>query len=215
MLAEKESEGHSEMQMRNARQEVGIVAHMLQFAGPKGSSLSSKAGPPQRQDRESSRDAHVCLEVDEVSALIAWACRPSNVGGHLKLRARKLGIGVPQRRGVQHKREFSVLPSLARDHELTHRYLSSLLVQYSGLVNNKAVGIEPASSGKGIVISTKKSKSPSNKVAGTWNTQTIKKGGSRRYAGAVANVVGKKGYRADLLKVSLEGPKNDVRSGET
>ena len=69
-----------------------------------------------------------------------------------------------------------------------------------GWVNDKSVGVEAAPSGKGIVISTKKDKLATNKIAGSRNTQTIKRGGSRRAAGAVANIVGKKGYRSDLLK---------------
>lgn len=78
----------------------------------------------------------------------------------------------------------------------------SFAPQYSGLVNDKAVGIEPAANGRGIVVSTKKTKAPRNKIAGTRNVQTISSGGSRRAAGAVANIVGKRGYRSDLLKVS-------------
>lgn len=74
--------------------------------------------------------------------------------------------------------------------------------QYSGIVNDKAVGVEAAPSGRGVVVSTKKTKAPSNKVAGTRNNYTISKGGSRRAAGVTANIVAKNGYRPDLLKVS-------------
>lgn len=74
--------------------------------------------------------------------------------------------------------------------------------QYSGLVNDKAVGVEPSASGRGIIVSTKKTKHASNKVAGTHSTFELKKGGSRRDAGKVANTVA--GYRSDLLKVSQQ-----------
>lgn len=78
-------------------------------------------------------------------------------------------------------------------------------LQHSGLVNDKAVGVEAAPSGRGVVVSTKKnsSKTPSNKVSGTRSIYTIKKGGSRRAAKAVANIVGKNGYRPDLRHVSI------------
>lgn len=69
-----------------------------------------------------------------------------------------------------------------------------------GWVNDKSVGIDAAKSGKGIVITTKKNKAASNKIAGARSVQQINRGGSRRSAGAVANIVGKRGYRADLLK---------------
>ncbi|CCF50164.1 hypothetical protein NDA11_000787 [Ustilago hordei] len=75
--------------------------------------------------------------------------------------------------------------------------------KYSGLVNSKAVGIEPAQSGKGVVLTTKNSKKTPFSIRGTKNTSTIKKGGSRRAAGVVSNIVAKKGYRADLTKAAV------------
>ncbi|GAC71496.1 60S ribosomal protein L28 [Moesziomyces antarcticus T-34] len=72
--------------------------------------------------------------------------------------------------------------------------------KYSGVVNAKAVGIEAAKSGKGIVLTTKNSKKTPFSIKSTKNASTIKKGGSRRAAGVVSNVVAKKGYRADLTK---------------
>lgn len=74
--------------------------------------------------------------------------------------------------------------------------------KHSGLVNDKAVGIQPSPSGKGVVVNTKKSnkKVGGNKVASKRNSTTISKGGSRRTSGAVAKIVGKNGYRSDLLK---------------
>lgn len=77
------------------------------------------------------------------------------------------------------------------------------------------MGIEPAANGRGIVVSTRKSKSAPNKIAGTRNVQTISSGGSRRAAGAVANIVGKRGYRSDLLKVSVRwnGSQSEIQGG--
>ncbi|SPC64783.1 related to 60S ribosomal protein L28 [Ustilago sp. UG-2017b] len=75
--------------------------------------------------------------------------------------------------------------------------------KYSGVVNSKAVGIEPAQSGKGVVLTTKNSKKTPFSIKGIKNTSTIKKGGSRRAAGVVSNVVAKKGYRADLTKAAV------------
>ncbi|PWN45846.1 hypothetical protein IE81DRAFT_284795 [Ceraceosorus guamensis] len=78
--------------------------------------------------------------------------------------------------------------------------------KYSVLVNQKSVSIAPAGvsadqpAGRGVVVSTRKGKPAVNKIANTRNQHVIKKGGSRRTAGAVASIVGKRGYRADLLK---------------
>ncbi|KAJ1025878.1 hypothetical protein NDA16_002504 [Ustilago loliicola] len=75
--------------------------------------------------------------------------------------------------------------------------------KYSGLVNSKAVGLEAPKSGKGVVLTTKNSKKTPFSIKSTKNTTTIKKGGSRRAAGVVSNVVAKKGYRADLTKAAV------------
>ncbi|SPO23970.1 related to 60S ribosomal protein L28 [Ustilago trichophora] len=75
--------------------------------------------------------------------------------------------------------------------------------KYSGVVNTKAVGIEAAKSGKGIVLTTKNSKKAPSAIKATKNATTIKKGGGRRAAGVVSNVVAKKGYRADLTKAAV------------
>lgn len=72
--------------------------------------------------------------------------------------------------------------------------------QYSGVVNTKAVGIEAAKSGKGIVLTTKNSKKAPSAIKATKSATTIKKGGGRRATGVISNVVAKKGYRADLTK---------------
>lgn len=84
-------------------------------------------------------------------------------------------------------------------------------MKYSGLVNDKSVGIVPAA-GRGVVVSTRKQKVSPNAIKGSRNSTTVyvstrtcvsnlnRKGGSRRVAGAVANMVAKNGYRADLRK---------------
>ncbi|KAL4401675.1 cytosolic large ribosomal subunit protein [Malassezia pachydermatis] len=73
--------------------------------------------------------------------------------------------------------------------------------KYSGLVNDKSVGIVPAA-GRGVVVSTRKQKVSPNAIKGSRNSTTVK-GGSRRVAGAVANMVAKNGYRADLRKPAV------------
>ncbi|GAC95867.1 60S ribosomal protein L28 [Pseudozyma hubeiensis SY62] len=74
--------------------------------------------------------------------------------------------------------------------------------KYSGVVNAKAVGLEAPKSGKGVVLTTKNGKQTSSAIKKTLNTTTLKKGGGRRTAGAVSNVVAKKGYRADLTRAA-------------
>ncbi|PWN53747.1 ribosomal protein L28e [Violaceomyces palustris] len=84
--------------------------------------------------------------------------------------------------------------------------------KYSGLVNVKAVGVEAAPSGRGVVISTRKSKASPYAIKGSRSVQTIKKGGSRRAAGVVASIVGKKGYRSDLTKAAVARASAIVKS---
>ena len=50
------------------------------------------------------------------------------------------------------------------------------------------------------MITTKNSKKAPSAIKATKNASTIKKGGGRRTAGVVSNVVAKKGYRADLTR---------------
>ncbi|UZJ54186.1 hypothetical protein CBS101457_003506 [Exobasidium rhododendri] len=71
------------------------------------------------------------------------------------------------------------------------------------IVNDKAVGIQPAASGKGIAVTTKNAKAGTFKIGSARSVQIIKSGGSRRAAGSVANIVGKRGYRSDLLKMAV------------
>lgn len=72
--------------------------------------------------------------------------------------------------------------------------------QYSGVVNAKAVGIEAAKTGKGVILTTKNSKQGAGAIKKTTNSATLKKGGGRRASGIVSNVVAKRGYRADLTR---------------
>lgn len=81
-----------------------------------------------------------------------------------------------------------------------HNLTSIHSYTHSGLVNDKSVGIQPNADGKGIVLSTKKQNVSPGQIKGSRNVKVIKSGGSRRAAGVVANVIGKSGYRSDLLK---------------
>lgn len=81
-----------------------------------------------------------------------------------------------------------------------HNLTSIHSYTHSGLVNDKSVGIQPNPEGKGIVISTKKANVAPGQIKGSRNVKVVKSGGSRRAAGVVANVIGKSGYRSDLLK---------------
>ncbi|RUS20776.1 ribosomal protein L28e [Endogone sp. FLAS-F59071] len=74
--------------------------------------------------------------------------------------------------------------------------------KYSGLANNKTVGIVAAPSGKGIELITKKQKLSAHNVNKRVNKITITKG-SRRTALSVANIISRDGYRPDLRKSAL------------
>ncbi|KAG0233126.1 60S ribosomal protein L28 [Actinomortierella wolfii] len=74
--------------------------------------------------------------------------------------------------------------------------------KYSGLANNKTIGIQAAPSGRGIVLSTKKVSVPAFKPAKAINKVTITKG-ARKAAAAVAASTARAGYRADLRKAAL------------
>ncbi|EPQ30706.1 uncharacterized protein PFL1_01607 [Pseudozyma flocculosa PF-1] len=75
--------------------------------------------------------------------------------------------------------------------------------KHSGNVCKKAVGIAPAANGKGVVVTTKKTKASPFSVKGSRASTTIKGTGNRRVSGAVANIVGKRGYRNDLAKLAV------------
>ncbi|KAG0330624.1 60S ribosomal protein L28 [Podila horticola] len=73
--------------------------------------------------------------------------------------------------------------------------------KFSGLANNKTVGIEAAASGRGVVLSTKKSGVPAYKPSKAINKVTLTKG-IRKSARSVAGLT-RAGYRADLRKAAL------------
>lgn len=70
--------------------------------------------------------------------------------------------------------------------------------KYSPLVNDKAVGIVPAEN-RGVDVVTKKTKGSTGAIRSKRSSTTVK-GGPRRVAGAVANIVAKNRYRPDLRK---------------
>lgn len=72
--------------------------------------------------------------------------------------------------------------------------------KYSGLVNAKSVAVDAPASGKGVVITTRNNKKGPNAIKSSKNTSSIKKGGGRRTAGVVSNIVAKRNYRSDLTK---------------
>ncbi|WFD35530.1 hypothetical protein MCUN1_002386 [Malassezia cuniculi] len=74
--------------------------------------------------------------------------------------------------------------------------------KYSGVINDKGVGIVPAENGRGVVVTKKKVNANPRGVRGIRSSSTIK-GGSRKVAGAVANLVTKGNYRADLRKAAV------------
>ncbi|KAK0545091.1 hypothetical protein OC845_005281 [Tilletia horrida] len=75
--------------------------------------------------------------------------------------------------------------------------------KYSSTTNNKNIGIEAAPGGRGVVVVTRKGKASRGAVKGAYSTTTLKKGGSRRSAGAISNIVHKNGYRRDLTQVAV------------
>lgn len=70
--------------------------------------------------------------------------------------------------------------------------------QYSALTQKKAIGVEAAPGGRGVVITTKKSKAAPGAIKATRTSTVLKKGGSRRAAGVLANTAS--GYRSDVTK---------------
>ncbi|WFC97913.1 hypothetical protein MYAM1_000633 [Malassezia yamatoensis] len=82
--------------------------------------------------------------------------------------------------------------------------------KYSGLVNDKAVGITPNDK-QGVDVITKKTKVSPRVVKGARVNTTVK-GGARRVAGAVANITAKHGYRPDLRKDAVARASAIIRS---
>ncbi|KAF9434173.1 60S ribosomal protein L28 [Entomortierella beljakovae] len=73
--------------------------------------------------------------------------------------------------------------------------------KFSGIANNKTVDISAAASGRGVVVSTKKSSAPAFKPAKRISKVTLTKG-IRKSARSVAGLT-RAGYRADLRQAAL------------
>lgn len=71
--------------------------------------------------------------------------------------------------------------------------------KYSGIVNDKSVGIVPCKDGRGIVLTKKNFDSKPGDVRGRRQSKVIK-GGARKVAGKVAAETTGNSYRADLRK---------------
>merc|ERR1712126_220574 len=69
--------------------------------------------------------------------------------------------------------------------------------KYNGLVNKKTVGVEPAPSGKGVVLSLRKTKG-ANRPAKSLSKTTLQ--GSRHAIKTIENTLSANGYRKDLTK---------------
>ncbi|KAK9700420.1 hypothetical protein K7432_012216 [Basidiobolus ranarum] len=74
--------------------------------------------------------------------------------------------------------------------------------KYSGLANNKVVGVSAASSGKGAVLTIKKQSISASKLIKAFQKVSIA-GSSRRAGKVIANSTARSGYRADLRKAAL------------
>ncbi|CAG8467840.1 8317_t:CDS:2 [Paraglomus occultum] len=74
--------------------------------------------------------------------------------------------------------------------------------KYSGIANRKAIGVTEAREGKGVVVSTKKTKVSERKPADKIHTVTLRRG-VRRAAKSVTNSLTRSYYRPDLQKETL------------
>ncbi|ORX89535.1 ribosomal protein L28 [Basidiobolus meristosporus CBS 931.73] len=74
--------------------------------------------------------------------------------------------------------------------------------KYSGLANNKVVGVTAAPSGKGVVLTTKKQSVSATKPSKSFQKTSVS-GSSRRAAKVIVNSTARSGYRADLRKAAL------------
>lgn len=71
----------------------------------------------------------------------------------------------------------------------------------NGYIHAKNVDVSPSSSGKGVVLTTRKQKAPLNQIKKANQVQTLKAGSSRQNNKAIATAV--RNYRADQLTVRL------------
>merc|ERR1711931_178118 len=84
--------------------------------------------------------------------------------------------------------------------------------KYNGLVNKKTVGIDAAPTGKGVVMSIRKTKGV-RRPAKSLNKTTIQ--GSRHAIKTIQNTLGANGYRKDLTKAAVKKACALIRSQNT
>ena len=84
--------------------------------------------------------------------------------------------------------------------------------KYNGLVNRKTVGVDAAPSGKGVVLSIRKTKGGS-RPAKALNKTTVQ--GSRHAIKTIQNTLGANGYRKDLTKAAVKKACAVIRSQNT
>merc|ERR1712200_70421 len=82
----------------------------------------------------------------------------------------------------------------------------------NGLVNKKVVGVAAAPSGKGVVLSLKKSKG-ANKPGNSLNKTTIQ--GSRHAIKTIQNTLSANGYRKDLSSAAIKRACAIIKSQNT
>jgi len=74
--------------------------------------------------------------------------------------------------------------------------------KYCGLASDKALAITAAPGGRGVVLATKKTRTPACKPRALVHRTTLN-GSVRKNAKTITNVIGKSGYRPDLNKAAL------------
>merc|ERR1712126_366628 len=84
--------------------------------------------------------------------------------------------------------------------------------KFNGLVNKKTVGVEPAPSGNGVVLSIRKTKG-GRRPAKALNKTTLQ--GSRHAIKTIQNTLGANGYRKDLTKSAVKKACALLRSQNT
>merc|ERR1712018_48792 len=84
--------------------------------------------------------------------------------------------------------------------------------KYNGLVNKKTVGVEPAPSGKGVVLSIRKTKG-GRRPAKALSKTTVQ--GSRHTIKTIQNTLDANGYRKDLTKAAVKKACALIRSQNT
>merc|ERR1711868_206514 len=84
--------------------------------------------------------------------------------------------------------------------------------KYNGLVNKKTVGVEAAPSGKGVVLSLRKTKG-ANRPAKSLSKTTLQ--GSRHAIKTIENTLSANGYRKDLTEAAVRRACAIIRSQNT